>query len=128
MVKKKWSAHWKSSKLPKKQRKYRANAPLHIAHKMIAAHLSKELREKYHKRALPLRKGDKVKIMRGKFKGIIGEIEKISLHKKKVYVRGAELQKQGGAIKTFVWLDPSNLQIVTLNLDDKKRVETLEKK
>ncbi|MGB9675096.1 MAG: 50S ribosomal protein L24 [Candidatus Nanoarchaeia archaeon] len=125
MVKKEWSRHWCKSRKPNKQRKYRANAPLHIVHKLMAAHLSKELRQKYKKRSLPVRKGDKVKIERGKFKHLIGEIEKVSLAKRKVLVRGAEIQKKAGAVKIPVWIEPSNLTIVSLNLDDKARVRVL---
>ena len=49
-MKKKYSNSWKGSKQPRKQRKYRANAPLHTRHKMASANLSKELRKKYSKR------------------------------------------------------------------------------
>ena len=126
MVKAKWSSAWRSSAKPSKQRKYRANAPLHIAHKLISAHLSKELRQKYKIRSLPLRKGDKVKIERGKFKRVIGEVDKVSLAKRKVLVRGAEIQKKAGSVKIPVWLEPSNLTIVSLNLEDKARARILE--
>ena len=72
-----WSKSWASSKKPKKQRKYSAKAPLHVRHKLMSAHLSKELRLKYKKRSFPVRKKDKVKIFTGKFKGVIGEIESV---------------------------------------------------
>ena len=68
-MKQKFSIHWKSSKQPRKQRKYAANAPLHLRKKFVSANLSKDLRKKQGKRNIPLRKGDIVKIMRGKFKG-----------------------------------------------------------
>ena len=34
-MKKEFSKNWKASKQPRKQRKYRANAPLHLKRKMI---------------------------------------------------------------------------------------------
>ncbi|MEM2874036.1 MAG: 50S ribosomal protein L24 [Candidatus Nanoarchaeia archaeon] len=123
-----FSIKWRSSSLPKKQRRYRTNAPLHLRHKMIAGHLSKELRLKYKKRSLPIRKGDKVKIMRGKFRGIIGDVEKVDLHRYKVFVKGAELQKKEGAPKVSRPIDPSKLMLVSLNLDDKKRLKVLERR
>ena len=46
---------WKSSKQPRKQRKYIANAPLHIKIKLTGVNLAKELRKKYQKRSIPLR-------------------------------------------------------------------------
>jgi len=67
-MKQKFSTTWKASKQPRKQRKYSANAPLHIKRKMLSANLSKPLREKHKIRNIEVRKGDKVIIMRGKFK------------------------------------------------------------
>ena len=49
-MKKDFSKSWKSSRQPRKQRKYVFNAPLHIRHKLVSANLSKELRKKYGKR------------------------------------------------------------------------------
>ncbi len=125
-MKKKFSKSWKSSKQPRKQRKYRANAPLHIRHKLMAAHLSKELRKKHMKRSFPVRKGDKIRVLRGQFKGTIGEIEEINLRKYKVYIKGVEIDKGEGR-KIRYPIPPSNLIILTLNLDDKKRKEALER-
>ena len=65
---KKFSIHWKSSKRPGKQRKYRKNSELHLKKKFLSANLSKELRKKYGKRSMVVRKGDVVKICRGKFR------------------------------------------------------------
>jgi len=53
-MKSKFSAHWKSSKQTRKQRKYRANAPIHVQRKLLSANLSKELRKKYEKRDFPI--------------------------------------------------------------------------
>ena len=127
MKMKKWSKSWKSSKNPKKQRKYIYNAPLHIKHKFLAANLSDELRKKYNKRNIPVRKGDKVKILRGQFKSIIGKIEKVLLKKTKVYIENAQLQKKDGS-KAYYPIHPSNLMITELNLEDKERKKALDRK
>jgi len=124
---KKFSRSWISSKKPKKQRKYRFNAPLHLKQKMMRSHLSKELRAKYTKRNVGLKKGDKVIIMRGKFKKKEGKIEKIDLKKSKVFVSGIEIAKTDGT-KVKFQLDPSNLMITEVNLDDKFRQKILERK
>ena len=126
-MKKKFSKKWKSSKQPRKQRKYRAKAPLHIRHKLMAAHLSKELRTKYKKRSFPVRKGDKVKVLRGQYKGTIGEIERVDMKNYKIYIKGVEKKKKEGQ-KIQYPVTPSNVMILTLNLDDKKRVKALERK
>ena len=122
-----FSKSWKSSKQPRKQRKFRANAPLHLKRKFMGAHLSKELREKHGKRSIAVRKDDKVKVMRGQFKGLTGKIERIDVKRCRVYVRGIEITKKDGT-KSFRPIHPSNLMITELNLGDKKRAEVLKRK
>ena len=117
---------WKSSKQPRKQRKYLANAPLHIKKKLMSVNLSKELRKKYSKRSIPLRKKDVVKIVRGKFKGKKGKVMKVILKAQKVEVEGIQIKKQEGS-KVNIRLRPSNLQITELNVEDKKRNKALSK-
>ena len=117
---KEFSSHWKSSKKPKKQRKYRYNAPLHIKQRFVNAHLSKELMIKHKRRSLGLKKGDKVKIVRGKSKNKEGKVEKINLKREHVFISGTEITKKDGT-KTQIPIHPSNLIIIELNLDDKKR-------
>ena len=123
-MKQKFSTKWKSSKQPRKQRKYLANAPLHIKKKFISVNLSKELRKKYNKRNISVRKGDVVKIMRGKFKKKQGKITEVKLKKSKLAVEGIQVKKLDGS-KVNVMLQPSNLQIVELNLEDRKRIQKL---
>ena len=123
----KFSSTWKSSRKPRKQRKYRLNAPLHIKQKFMQSHLSKDLRKKYGKRSVGARKGDRVKIMHGKFKKHEGKIEGIDMKKTRVFVNGAELTKRDGTKKSLA-LHPSNLMITELNLEDKMRQKALERK
>ena len=125
-MKKKFSKHWKSSKQPRKQRKYLANAPLHIRKKFLSINLSKDLRKKYGKRNIPVKKGDVVKILRGKFKKKQGKIKEVKLKTSKVIVDGIQVKKQDGS-KANVKLQPSNLQIIELNTDDKKRLKQINK-
>jgi len=125
-MKQKFSKTWKSSKQPRKQRKYRHNAPLHIKQKFMRAVLSKELRKKNNKRSFSLRKGDKVKVMRGQFKKHEGKVDRISLKKFKVYIEGVEVSKKDGTKTTYPF-DNSNLMITELNLEDKMRRKMLER-
>ena len=125
-MRKKFSTMWKSSKQPRKQRKYLANAPLQIKKKLMSVNLSKELRKKYSKRSIPLRKKDVVKIVRGKFKGKKGKVMKVILKAQKVEVEGIQIKKQEGS-KVNIRLRPSNLQITELNVEDKKRNKALSK-
>jgi len=119
-MKSKFSNTWKRSTQPRKQRKFRYNAPLHIRQKLIGVHLSKELRQKHKRRTVGLRKGDKVKVLRGQFKGKTGKVERIDLKKLKVYIMGIESVKKEGT-KEYIPIDPSNLLLTELNLEDKKR-------
>ena len=123
-MKKEFSTSWKASKKPRKQRKYSANAPIHIKKKFVRANLSKELRKKYGKRSISIRKGDKVKIKKGKFKGKEGKITGVMLKNSKITIEGIQVKKQDGS-KVNVKLQPSNLQIIELNLEDKKRSKKL---
>ncbi|MFA7707647.1 MAG: 50S ribosomal protein L24 [Candidatus Pacearchaeota archaeon] len=126
-MKKEFSNKWAGSKQPRKQRKYLANAPMHIRHKFMSANLSKDLRKKYGKRSFPIRKQDSVKIIRGEFKGKKGKIDSVNLKKLRVMIEGIFRSKKDGT-KVGVYFNPSNLQIQELYLEDKKRKEAIEKK
>ena len=123
---KEFSSHWKESSKVKKQRKFRYNSPRHIRRKLLSSHLSKELKKKYGRRSFELRKGDEVKIMRGSHKGKIGKVLELNSYKIKTYIEGIQISKKDGT-KVNVPLDPSNLILISLNLEDKRRVEYLNK-
>ncbi len=125
-MKKKFSKKWKASKQKRKQRKYRANAPLHLRKKFMSTNLSKELREKYGRRNFPIKKGDVVKVMRGKFKGKTGKVSEVNLKRLGVSIGGIQRQKKDGT-KINVYFNPSNLQIQELVLEDKKREKALKR-
>ena len=125
-MKQKFRKSWVASKQPRKQRKYLANAPIHIKKKMFRVNLSKELRKRYGKRSLTLRKGDTVKIVRGKFKKKEGKVIMISQENFNIQVEGISRKKQDGS-KVNIKLQPSNLQIISLNLEDAKRIKGLKK-
>ena len=126
-MKQEFSTAWVSSVQPRKQRKYLANAPLHIKHKFLSANLSKDLRKKYAKRNLPLRKGDEVLIMRGAFKKKKAKVTSVDLKNTRIVHEGIQRGKKDGS-KVNVFFHPSILQIQTLNLDDKQRAAVLSRK
>ena len=126
-MKKKFSKNWIKSKQPRKQRKYRYNAPLNIKSKFMGCHLSKELREKYKKRSITIRKGDSIKVLRGQFKKKTGKIDRVDIKKSKVYITGIEVVKKDGT-KALYPIHPSNLIINELNLEDKRRIKRMEKR
>jgi large subunit ribosomal protein L24 len=126
-MKSQFSTSWISSIQPRKQRKYLANAPLHIKHKFLSANLSKSLRDKYGKRNLPLRKGDEVLVMRGIFKKKKAKVTIVDLKNSLVVLENLQTTKKDGS-KVNVYFKPSNLQIQELDLGDKERLASLQRK
>lgn len=112
---------------PTKQRKMLFQAPDHIRHKHFAAPLSPELRTSHGVRALPVRSGDTVRIMRGDHKGFEGKVTRIDREKYRIYVEGLTREKVDGTT-IFVPIHPSKVMITRLNLDDKRRKKVLERK
>ncbi len=115
------------SKKPRKQRKYIRTASIHERRKMMSSHLSEELMKEHSRRNSPVRKGDEVSIMRGKFRGKTGKISKVDLKKYKTYIEGIKIRKTDGTERQAP-IHPSNLKIIKLNLEDKRRVAALKRK
>lgn len=127
MTAKKHSTAWKRSIQPRKQRKYRLLAPLHLKQKLLHAHLSKELRQKYGRRQIQIHRGDKVKIAVGQFKKKEGKVERVDLKIEKLFVSGVEFLKKDGT-KILAPIVASNVIIIELDLSDKIRQKKLENK
>ncbi len=125
-MKSEFSPTWKSSIQVRKQRKYLANAPLHLKEKLLSTHLSKDLRKQFGKRALPVRKGDEVKVIRGAKKGLKGKVADVSLSKTAVYLEGQIRDKVSGR-KVAIPFKPANLLLTDVKLNDKKRVAIIER-
>ncbi len=115
------------TKNPGKQRKMLFNAPAHIRHKFMAAPLSPELLAQRGVKALPVRKGDTVRIMRGDHKGFDGKVSRVDLKHYRVFLEGLTREKVDGST-VFVALHPSKIMIRNLNLDDKLRKAVLDRK
>ncbi len=114
-----------STKSPRKQRKARYQAPLHVKHKFLAAPLSRELRVQYNRRSLPVRKGDRVKIMRGDFKGMEGEVTRVDTKRGVIYVEGASITKADGT-QVQRPINPSKVTLMRL-AEDRWRTKVLQR-
>jgi large subunit ribosomal protein L24 len=112
---------------PTKQRKMQYEAPAHVRHRLLAAHLSKDLRTSHQIKSLPVRSGDTVRIMRGDHRGVEGKITRVDLAKYRIYVEGLTREKVDGT-PVFLPVHPSKVVITNLNLDDKWRKKILETK
>lgn len=112
---------------PSTQRKMLYQAPDHIRHKLLAAHLSPELRATHIVKSLPVRSGDTVRVMRGDHKRFEGKITRIDLKKYRIYLEGLTREKVDGTT-IFLPVHPSKVTITRLNLDDRWRKKILERK
>jgi large subunit ribosomal protein L24 len=115
------------SKLPRKQRKDLYKAPLHRRQKRVVSPLSAELKEKYGKRNVQVRRGDTVRMLRGDFTGHEGKVEKVILKTGRIHVEGVTIQK-ANATDRFLPVDPSKCEIIKLDLSDDLRIKKLERK
>ncbi|MCU0859813.1 MAG: 50S ribosomal protein L24 [Thermoplasmata archaeon] len=115
----------------RKQRKARANAPLHRKHRMVSAHLDSALVSEYNVRSLPVRKGDTVRIIRGEqdLKKAEAKVAEVILKECKIIIETVTVPKADGTQKPRP-VDPSDVVITKLDLTDpwrKKKLDSLKK-
>ena len=125
-MKKEWSANWNSSVQPRKQRKFRYNAPLHVRQRFVSVNLSPELRKRFGKRSMQVRKGDEIRVVRGDMKKKTGVVDRVDVNRSRIYVEELKVKKVDGS-EVHRPMQPSNLMITKLKLDDKKRQAILER-
>lgn len=111
------------------QRKAQANATAHVKRKMLSAHLSDDLREKYGVRTARVCKGDTVVLLRGDadIRGTEGKVMEVYTKTGRVSVDGITI-KQADGTATEKPVHASNLVIVKLNGEDPWRMDALSKK
>uniref|UniRef100_A0A8C4V094 KOW domain-containing protein n=1 Tax=Falco tinnunculus TaxID=100819 RepID=A0A8C4V094_FALTI len=90
-----------------KNRKRHFNAPSHIRRKIMSSPLSKELRQKYNVRSMPIRKDDEVQVVRGHYKGQqIGKVVQVYRKKYVIYIERVQREKANGTT-VHVGIHPS---------------------
>ena len=116
-----------SSKQPRKQRLARYTAPYHRRHREMSAPIDRGLRERQlargfmYPRAIPVRKGDRVLIVRGEGKGNnAAKVAKIDRKARKVYIEGYTYFKSDGT-ELQRPVDASNLVIINPDWSDIRR-------
>lgn len=122
-MKAEFNKSWNRSVQPRKQVKFRANAPNHIKKKFMGSPLDKALREKYGRRTIEVRKGDEVKVMRGKFKGKQGKVGDVDVKNTRIQIEGIQRAKVGGE-KMITWFHPSKVKIIILDTSDSRRMKS----
>ncbi|KAI1151767.1 ribosomal protein L24 [Nemania diffusa] len=117
------SANVSSSR--RKARRAHFQAPSSIRRNIMSAPLSKELREKYNVRSIPVRKDDEVQIVRGSNKGREGKIISVYRLKYQIHIERVTREKTSGQ-SVPLGIHPSNVVITKLKLD-KDRENILER-
>ncbi len=117
-----------TSEKARKKRYRHHNAPLHIKRKSLSAHLAPKYLEdgkKAYPRSAVVKKGDTVKIMRGRDRGKEGKVTEVETDTGRVMIEGLTM---GKADKSQVSrpVHASNLMITKLTLDDPWRKRKLE--
>merc|ERR1712228_54398 len=111
----------------RKQRKRQFTAPSHIRRKLMSAPLSKELRQKYNVRSIPIRKDDEVQVMRGHYKGQqVGKVMNVYRKKFRIFIERIQRERANGA-SVFVGIHPSKVCVVKLKMT-KTRKRILERR
>ncbi|GAB1313634.1 60S ribosomal protein L26A [Madurella fahalii] len=108
------SANVSSSR--RKSRKAHFSAPSSVRRDIMSAPLSKELREKYNVRSIPIRKDDEVQIVRGLNKDKEGKVTSVYRLKYVIHVERVTREKATGA-SVPLGIHPSNVVITKLKLD-----------
>jgi large subunit ribosomal protein L26e len=108
------------------QRKLQLGAPSSVKRKLMSSHLSKSLRDQYKIRSLPIKRGDEVKILKGKGKGKTGKVVQVYRKRNVIYVDKVQRDKQNGQT-VFLPIKPSYCVIEKL-LINKDRTKTIEKR
>jgi len=113
-----------SSIQPRKQRLARYTAPYHRRHREMSAPVDKGLREKQlargfmYPRSMPVRKGDRVLIVRGEGRAKSAtRVAKVDRKARKIYVEGFTYFKSDGT-ELQRPIDPSNLVIINPDWSD----------
>ena len=90
----------------------------------INVHLGEDLRKEHKRRSFPVRTGDKVKVRKGSFKGVIGKVLAIDRVGRMIQIDGAERAKSDGS-KIKAKIRANNVEIIELDASDKLRKKKL---
>ena len=107
------------------QRKYALGAPSSVKRKLMSCHLSKSLRDQYKLRSLPIKRGDEVKILKGKAKGKSGKVVQVYRKRNCIYVDKVQREKQNGQT-VFLPIKPCYCVVEKLFIN-KDRSKTIER-
>jgi large subunit ribosomal protein L24 len=115
-----------SSIQPRKQRKARYDAPMHVRARQMHMHISKELRARLgvSRRAIQVHKGDKVRLRRGDDAGKTGAVMEVDCRNRVVYIEGFA-NKNSRGVEKLKPIQPANLEILDGDFAKKDRAAIL---
>ncbi|MEM2940898.1 MAG: 50S ribosomal protein L24 [Thermoproteota archaeon] len=99
----------------------------HLAYKASSVHLSRELRAKHGFRSLPVRTGDRIMIVKGDYKGVEGDVNRVDRVKGRVYVSGVYRENARGE-QRLVPIPLNSVILIKIDEKDKWRKRVLERK
>lgn len=99
----------------RKSRLAHFSAPSHLRYKLLSANLSRELRQRYGVKSLPIRRDDEVTIVRGSSKDAKGKISQVYRKKWCLYVEKLVKNRINGAT-IRIPIHPSNVVITKLKI------------
>jgi large subunit ribosomal protein L24 len=113
-----------SSSLPRKQRAAMYNRHNVEKRRQLRAPLSTELRTRYARRNITIRKGDTARIISGSFEGREERVAKVNVRDGTVTLDNVTLKKADAKLKPLP-LKPAHLVLTRLNLADPWRRQRL---
>jgi large subunit ribosomal protein L24 len=115
------------TKKPGKSRKMRFSAPHHVKRKYFSAPLSPSLKTQYGTRSMPIIRDDTVQITKGDRRLSEGKVLRVDSKRVKIYIEGVTRTRMDGSTVQLP-IQPENVMITRLNLDDGFRREKLERR
>jgi large subunit ribosomal protein L24 len=109
---------------PRKQRRAMFQSSPFDRHRQLTVSLSRDLRGRYKRRALPLRKGDTVRIVSGSFKGREERVSKVDMRSLRVTLDNVTIKKVDQKLKPLP-IRTNHLILTRLNLADPWRRKIL---
>ncbi len=105
------------SSLPRKQRKALYTAHQTARRRHLALSLSRELRSRYGRRRITVKKGDTVRVMSGSFVGREERVTKVDYRDYSLVLDNITVKKADGKMKKLP-ISPHHLMITKLDLAD----------
>lgn len=101
--------------------------PIHRRRRQMMARLSYDLQLKHNRKRMEVVKGDSVKVMRGEFKGVEGEVTTTDLKVGRLTIDGVTREKADGSTMYYP-IHPSKVEITKLQEKDPWRIKIMDRR